>query len=200
MSTAITRGMDDYHGDGRLDWRAVKAAGIEFAIHKATQGISMTDPAFAYNWVASQTAGLLRGAYHFFDPAADPVAQARHFCQCVPYKKGDLRLALDVEVDAPDIAARTEACIAEIKRITGLYPFLYASRSFYEDRLSRITSCPLWIAEYGVNAPRISCPLWQDSESGRVEGVTHALDLDTYFGSIEELRAQHTFARSVPVD
>ncbi len=190
---ARIQGLDDYHGDGPVNWKLVKFAGFDFAIHKARQGLGFDDPYFAYNWEASKAAGLITGAYLFFDPVANPILQAVRFTNAVHYGPGDLRLTLDVETAGAGLEGRVITAIDQIKEITGLYPFLYASLSFLQTNLRNIYSCPLWLAEYGVSKPRMNCDIWQHTEKGVVPGLSHLFDLDTYFGSREDMILKHTF-------
>jgi GH25 family lysozyme M1 (1,4-beta-N-acetylmuramidase) len=52
---------------------------MHFVICKATQGTTLVDVEFNYNWQRLQQLKLVRGAYHFFMAKDDPVQQARHF-------------------------------------------------------------------------------------------------------------------------
>jgi len=61
-------GIDVSHYQGKIDWRRVRAADVEFAYIKATQGNSYKDPRFNENYQAATRAGLVRGAYHFATP------------------------------------------------------------------------------------------------------------------------------------
>ncbi len=49
----------------------VEGSGRVFAFAKATDGVSYVDPTFAANWVAMKQAGLVRGAYHYFEAGMD---------------------------------------------------------------------------------------------------------------------------------
>lgn len=74
------KGIDVYHGDNNgqpINWMAVKTGGMSFAFAKATESTNFTDPEFATNWAGMKSAGLVRGAYHFFHSDQDPLAQAR---------------------------------------------------------------------------------------------------------------------------
>jgi lysozyme len=82
-------------GDGTLGWAS---SGKGFAILKATQGTSYTDSDFAENWAALKSAGVVRGAYHFFDATVSGVDQANYFLQVVgTIEPGDLPPTLDIE-------------------------------------------------------------------------------------------------------
>src|SRR5262245_49797633 len=77
----VTRGVDVSHYDGTIDWAKVKAAGIDFAFMKATENLNFVDPTFATNWTNAGTAGVIRGAYHFFRASVDGAKQAEFFVQ-----------------------------------------------------------------------------------------------------------------------
>src|SRR5205823_659757 len=59
-------GIDVSEHQGRVDWRAVAADGFEYAYVKATEGADHVDDDFSRNWTGAATAGITRGAYHFF--------------------------------------------------------------------------------------------------------------------------------------
>jgi MYXO-CTERM domain-containing protein len=91
-------GLDVSAGQGTIDWVKVKASGREFAMIKATQGDYYTSSHWQDHWDGAKAAGLLRSAYHFFDPSVDAVAQAQHFLTVVgPLGPGDLPPMLDIE-------------------------------------------------------------------------------------------------------
>src|SRR4051812_18132772 len=66
---------------GNINWAQVKAAGKAFAIIRVSDGTGHLDPFFAQNWAGAKAAGLIRGAYQFFEPGGDPVAQANLLLQ-----------------------------------------------------------------------------------------------------------------------
>jgi lysozyme len=88
-------------GEDRSSFQPVTAwAGDTFGFAKATEGTDWSDPAFAANWANLKREGLVRGAYHFFHPADDPVTQARFFTVSVKNQglaPGDVLIA-DVEI------------------------------------------------------------------------------------------------------
>src|SRR5690242_16782569 len=68
-------GIDVSEFQGDIAWNAVKASGIVFAIARIDDGFYM-DKKFDQNWPAMKNAGLIRGAYQFFEPGDDPSALA----------------------------------------------------------------------------------------------------------------------------
>src|SRR4051812_25122838 len=73
---ATVQGMDVSAYETSIDWPTAKAAGIDFAFIRATDGTQYLDPQFATYWAGARDAGVIRGAYQFFRPAEDPIAQA----------------------------------------------------------------------------------------------------------------------------
>ncbi|MGE5183289.1 MAG: glycoside hydrolase family 25 protein, partial [Acidobacteriota bacterium] len=70
------KGMDVSSYDPTVDFAMAHAAGIEFAFVRASDGTQYPDPMFATHWANAKAAGVIRGAYQFFRPAEDPIAQA----------------------------------------------------------------------------------------------------------------------------
>lgn len=98
MSTNNLAGIDVSHFQGNVNWPAVKAAGIAFAFAKASDGNTYTDPQFANNWRGMQAAGILRGAYHFYESKDDPQTQAQQFLKVLgQLGSNDLPPVVDIE-------------------------------------------------------------------------------------------------------
>ncbi len=182
-----------------VDWSAVAGAGIAFAFTKATEGVSFVAETFASNWLATQGAGIIRGAYHFFRPLRDPQAQADHFLATVQPGAGDLPAALDAEVrdgvDARAFVDRMKEWLDAVEEATGRKPIIYTSPSFWEALGSpRLSGYPLWIANYGRSSPIIprgwsTYTFWQYTSSGSVTGIAGMVDLNVFNGSLDDLMA-----------
>jgi lysozyme len=63
--TMQPRVVDIYYQDKVESFAAMRAAGVEAVIHKATQGTRFKDPLYAKRKQDAKSAGLLWGAYHF---------------------------------------------------------------------------------------------------------------------------------------
>lgn len=100
-ATQVVEGVDVYAGDGTIDWAKVKASGRAYAFIKATQGNYNKQSTFAANWTNSAANGILRSAYHYFDPTIDGVTQAQWFLDELTSVGGmtaaDLPPMLDIE-------------------------------------------------------------------------------------------------------
>lgn len=198
MADGQIAGIDVSHYQGTVDWQQVAGAGIAFAFVKATQGVSSVDPQFAVNWPGVKAAGLLCGAYHFYEPGDDPQQQAEHFLSVVSLGPGDLLPVLDIETmgsqTASEIVQGIETWLGTVRSAIGQAPIVYTAPGFWNKLgTTQFGTYPLWVAEYGVSAPKIpagwaSWTFWQCSETGTVAGVSGSVDLDVFQGNPEALR------------
>lgn len=195
MSTV--QGIDVSHYQGVVDWQKVADAGMAFAFAKATDGITYTDPEFATNWSGMHAVGLLRGAYHFFEPNDDATSQAQHFLATVQLAAGDLPPVLDVEttggVANAQIWSGVSTWLQVVEKETGRQPLIYTAPGFWNGHQPdlALTKYPLWLADY-ASQPTLptgwtSWLFWQSSQTGTVAGVTGSVDLDTFSGTIAQL-------------
>jgi lysozyme len=195
---ANVRGLDVSHYQGTIDWDLVAQAGIAFAFIKATQGTTNFDPQFQTNWNGAHAAGVLRGAYHFYQPGDDPHQQAVSFLSAVQPEPGELPPVLDVELpgESSEIISGIEVWLATVEQAIGKIPILYTSPGFWSELgVSSFGRFPLWVAEYGVTSPKIpegwsTWAFWQDSENGSVPGIDTPVDLDLFQGTLQELQQE----------
>lgn len=187
------QGLDVSHWDGIVDWVAAKAAGIQFGFAKATEGDSIIDDQFDRNWSGMKAAGIVRGAYHFFHPAQDPVKCANNFLRTVgPLVTGDM-LVLDWETHEGSIAqelAAAQMWLQVVEAATAKKPIIYIGKYYANDlgNPAWLASYPLWLAEYSsqanVPAPWSGYTFWQYTESGSVAGVSGSCDLNVAGGDL----------------
>lgn len=195
-TTSQRQGIDVSHYQGIINWPQVKAAGIVYAYAKATDGITYTDPNFAANWQNMQAAGVLRGAYHFYETGDDPVAQAQHFIDTLGrLSSDDLAPVVDIEAlngsyGGNSVAANLQTWLDTVASACGRRPMIYTNPGFWNHYVAAdFSAYPLWVADYGVRAPQIPTgwtewTLWQYSQQGSVDGVAGYVDLDVSAGSI----------------
>lgn len=202
-------GIDVSHHNNEIDWDKVKEAGVEFAFVKATEGATYQDPTFAGHFAAIKKRGILRGAYHFFQPKTSSVsAQVANFCNVFgSARTGDLQPVLDIENEKlyAGISKKAAADLAvawcdgvRAKLGDKVTPIIYASPGFVDGILgndTRLKGYPLWIANYTSNPfPRVPQPwntwdLWQFTETGTCPGITGNVDLNRCNGDRSRLEA-----------
>jgi lysozyme len=198
MATQVS-GLDVSHYQGNVNWATVKSSGAAFAFIKASEGTSIKDSMFATNWAGTKTAGLLRGAYHFFRASQDATAQANFFLGIVNFASGDLPPVIDVEVtdnaSNDQLQSGIQTWLQVVTAATGVTPIIYAGPSFWNQHLTpQFGSYPLWVANYGVASPKLpngwsSWQFWQYSQSGSIAGVSGPVDMDYFNGTLDQLMA-----------
>ena len=157
----------------------------------------MVDPLFKRNWKKAKEAGIVRGAYHFFQPRKDGKAQADHFFRHVKLESGDLPPVLDIEkgwnIPAAKIQSEVQEWLDAMEQAYGVKPIIYTYVTFYEKYLKgKFDDYPLWIAHYyQPNSPRITREwnFWQHSEEGRVNGILSKVDFNVFSGDSAAFRA-----------
>jgi lysozyme len=203
---STVNGMDVSYYETSIDWAAAHAAGIEFAFIRVSDGLQFPDPKFGEYWSGARAAGVMRGAYQFFRPAEDPIAQADLLLdqieQMGALEPGDLPPVIDVEVSGglstSEVAAKVRAWVAHVTDAIGRPPIIYAGLYSWPDLTGSadITTSPLWIAQYtSAPCPNIPAPwtrwrFWQHTATGSVDGIPGSmLDLNVFDGTIDELHA-----------
>lgn len=79
------------------------------------------------------------------------------------------------------------AFLRKVDEALGKRTFVYASPGWYQSMLGSadFSGHPLWIAEYGVDAPRLcgawtEYTIWQNSDHGNVAGIGTGVDMDLW--------------------
>lgn len=190
-------GIDVSAYQGRIDWPEVARNRVRFAFIKACEGATLRDPRFARNWREARAAGVLCGAYHYFQPNRDGQAQADLFARTVPLAPGDLPPVLDVEAaNFHDVAVMRREVARWLRLVEahyGVRPILYSNHSFYQRHLAgHFDDYPLWLAHYEVERPALARNkwiIWQHSDESYVPGIRGVVDFNVFQGNFEALQA-----------
>lgn len=181
------QGIDVSHHQGRIDWPALPAQGVDFAYVKASEGGDHRDRAFAANWAGARRAGIARGAYHFFTLCRPGAEQAANFIAAVPVEPDALAPAVDLEhlgncarrLPREDFHRELADYIRLVEARYGQPVLLYLTREFdaaYE--VSAGVDRPLWLRSL-VLPPRFGARpwrLWQVSNFRRLRGIEGRVD------------------------
>ena len=200
MPDPKTPGIDVSKWQGQVDWAAVKASGVVFAYARATNGTKILDEWFDANWAGMKAVGLYRGAYQFFRPGQDAVAQANlMLARMGPLGPGDLPPMIDVEEtdgQPPAVVAdKVAQWIQVVEAATGKKPLVYTGTWFWDPYVGSdaFASYPLWEAWYCTgccpNLPKAwsSMLFWQYSSKGAVPGIGGNVDLNWFGGTATAL-------------
>jgi lysozyme len=196
----VLQGVDVSVYQGQVDWAQVRDAGVAFAFARVSDGTGFPDMEFASNWPAMKAAGVVRGAYQFFRPGEDPVAQANLFTSMLAaaggMAPGDLPPVMDLEVtdNATDatIQSHMQTWFSAMQSATGATPMLYLSPSFASHAGTAFFGHGLWVANWDVPCPTVPAgwstwAFWQKSDKGTLPGVPSAVDLDEFNGTAADL-------------
>jgi len=199
---ATIKGIDVSVFQGTIDWTKVKADGVVYALIRVSDGLNTPDSQFVANWANSRTAGVIHGAYQFFEPSQDPIAQAdMMLAKTGPLQPDDLPPMIDVEasdgLSPAAVAAAVTKWIAHVKAKTGRDPIVYTGFYFWRDSVggANVLPSPLFHAQYTTAAcPNIADPwttwaLWQYTSSGAINGIAGNVDVDRFNGTQAQLLA-----------
>lgn len=208
---ATVPGIDVSYWNAGIDWPKVRATGQRYVFIKASESTSYKDPTFDDNWFGAKSAGLLRGAYHFFRCNADAKKQADSFIDYVKSfnDEGELPPVLDLETHdgqrRDKIIPAAKTWLDRVEAAFDKKPMIYSGKFFLQDYFSESNGGPplwakdhpLWLAQYPnqyVPGMEPSLPrgwfkwtFWQYSEKGRINGINANVDLNVFNGTLEEL-------------
>lgn len=193
------RGIDVSSHQGEIDWKAVAAAGIDFAMIRAgyrgygEEGRLVQDERFHENMKGALEAGLDVGVY-FFSQAVN-VWEAEEEAQLLLDSLEGYPVSFPVVFDWERIhtgTARTDAVagksIALMARTfcslveqAGYTPGVYFNQNlgYLSLDLAALDGCVFWLAEYDAQPDfYYHADLWQYSSTGSVPGIDTAVDLN----------------------
>ena len=204
------KGIDVSSYQGIIDWKKVKAAGVQFAILKVIRKDLNPDKKFESNWSGCEAAGMtIQGVYNY--SYATTVEKAKTDARKVVSILGEDRhpmVWLDVEDSVQkNIGQKLIDIIkayGEVIRSAGMAFGVYTGKSFYESYIkpyhSQVKDIPFWIARYptdkvmevssnpAANYKPAVHPImygWQYSSKGKVEGVSGNVDMNEWYAEVE---------------
>ncbi|MCB9583724.1 MAG: hypothetical protein H6717_42220, partial [Polyangiaceae bacterium] len=151
-----------------FNWNAQKKSGMDFGFARVSHGLGYVDAYFPSNWKKMKAAGILRGAYQYFDPGQSATKQAELMVKKVgKLGKGDLPCVIDVEMTGGQspatIAQKVKTWLDIVEKGTGKKPIIYTGAYFWQDNVKSTAfgSYKLWIAAYGPSCPSLP-PGWKN--------------------------------------
>jgi len=211
----VSKGIDVSHHQTALDWRKVKAFGIDFAIIRAGRDVTV-DRMFHQHIKGAMDAGLPVGVYWFSYAlnTADAVKEADFCWRTVKGYKLVLPIFFDYEYDSeryskergvtPTKRLRTDIHKAFCERITklggkvGIYTNIdYITNRLYWDELKHY---PLWLAQFPLGEKDVGWTtlkpeqvntkygkpiIWQFGQA-RVDGYSKPVDANFGYMTLPE--------------
>ena len=198
----MIKGIDVSDNNGKINWAAVKSAGVQFAILRLGYGnddASQDDKTFEENVKGCEANGIPWGAYiySYAMSVAEAKSEAAHCIRKLKGKKPTYPVCFDME-DADgykakrgglskDLAVSICETFLDTMEDNGYYVALYASLSWLDGILnsSRLDRFDKWVAQWNtVCQYDKEYGLWQYGgstnyiESPTVSGISGAVDKD----------------------
>lgn len=177
--------------NGVIDWKKVKASGIDGVIIRAGYGreISQIDKTFESFYAGAKSAGLLVGSYwySYAITAAEAEKEAGVFLQAISGKKFELPVYFDIE-EQKHVALGKAVCTDMVATFcstlenAGYFAGVYSFDSFFSSNLESYIqdkySC--WVARVENIKPTYckKYDMHQYSWRGKVNGINGDVDLN----------------------
>lgn len=197
-------GIDVSDHQNSINWAAVKADSVDFAILRigyrgSTEGELYEDSRFADNVLGAQAAGMPIGVYFFSQATTED--EAREEARFVLQKLSEQglspeTLAYPVVFDqepaegdgranglSSDQYTKNALAFCQVIEEAGYRPMVYGNQHDMASRsIDQLESYPVWYAEYGSAVPSADFDfvMWQYTNEGSVRGIDVPVDLNIY--------------------
>ncbi len=195
-------GVDVSTYQGEIDWEVLSSHDIAFAFIKATEGSSLVDPNFSFNFAEAQKCDIAIGAYHFFSYDSPAEMQAQNFINVVEPFDGmlppviDLEFYGDYEKKTPSreyVDEQLGIMLDTLEAYYNLKPIIYATEKSYELYLSgNYSEYDIWIRDVYFD-PELSdgreWTFWQYTNREKLNGYSGRekyIDVNVFNGSKED--------------
>ena len=187
---ATKQGIDLSYVQTNVDYKKLKAAGIDFAIIRAGYGrdLSQKDTMFEKHYKGCKDAGIKVGAYWFSYAVSesDAVTEANTCLNIIKGKTFEYPIYYDVENQSQFARGKsfcdsiTKAFLSKLESAgyyVGLYTSRYPAQTYFSQ--SVLNKYALWLAEYGSKLNYSGTyGMWQNSSTYRVNGINGDVDHD----------------------
>jgi len=188
-----------------INWPAIKAQGIDFAIIRAggrgwETGLIYDDACFRQNLDGAIAAGIKVGVYFYSTAinAQEAIQEANYVLDCINGAKLDMPIFFDIEqsgeypygrADRLSKTMRTETVNAFCSTVAskGYRTGIYSSQSFLRNNIANETLLPhcIWMASYTRynRLPSYSghYDIWQYTDGGTVNGIRGKVDMNVIY-------------------
>lgn len=201
----MKKGIDVAKWNGKIDWKKVKNAGVEFAILKVINKSCSIEDSFLYNYKGALKNNIEIGVYNY--SYATSIAKAKADATIVSHILNDKQITGKVWLDVEDVCLKNLGsklidiinAYKQVIESNELKFGLYTGRSFYNSYIAPYggVDCDLWIARYYLvntqlkfgfvpdekSKPVVSKDIyaWQFTSKGKVDGVNGNCDLNVIY-------------------
>ena len=184
------KGIDVSKHNGSIDWKKVKASGIEFAIIRIGYGgsVPVKDERFEENYKNAKANGIEVGVYIY--SYADSESDVKKEYEAVINWLGGRVLDLPVYYDVEDkkmsglskkvLSNYIKTFCVKIEK-AGYWAGIYASKNWLENKLNMTTlkDYTVWVAQWSSNPTyQGSYGMWQYTSDGSIKGISGRVDMN----------------------
>lgn len=193
------RGIDVSKWQGNIDWKRVKASGVDFAILRVGYGSSPSqkDGTFEDNYKNAKAVGMPVGAYHYSyaKDVAGAQREAQTFLEWVKGKQFEYPVVFDIEENVvynmgKNTVSEIIKAFCSIVESAGYYVCVYTNKNWLDNVVSDEVKgkYDTWLAQW-TSAPSYSGPfgMWQYSSSGTVDGISGRVDMNIAYKNYPEI-------------
>lgn len=186
----MIKGIDISKFQGDIDFKKVKASGIDFVIIRAGYGreTSQKDVKFEQNYKNAKAAGLKVGVYwySYADSVEDAKKEAKACVEVIKGKQFEYPIYFDLE-EKSQFDMGKEFCSNLVKAFcnalekagywAGLYCSTYYLNNYITDEVAKRYA--VWVAQYNDECTyKRPYGMWQYSSEGKVNGISGNVDMD----------------------
>ena len=194
-------GIDVSQYCGEIDFKKVvnnKKTDIDFIYMRASLGKGTTDTQFETYYKDAKKHNVPIGVYHFFKFKDGGTVQAQNFLNAIKNKEFELPLVIDIEEwgnkgkwNPTTIITNIRAFIKTVRKHRNEDIIIYSNRNTYNKYIREyFPKEKLWICSFkDPDEFSIKWQFWQHSHMGRVSGIDHDIDINTFNGNKEEWAA-----------
>lgn len=190
---AVKKGIDVSEHQGKIDWEAVKADGIDYAIIRCGYGndkTSQDDKQWLNNVTECERLGIPYGVYiySYAKTTAEAKSEAAHVLRLIQGRSLSYPVYYDMEDNTTaGLSAKLKGEIAQTfcDTITaaGYQTGIYANLNWWTTYLTSSvfdnSSWSKWVAQYNTTCDYAgSYDMWQCTSSGTVNGISGSVDLN----------------------
>ena len=197
-------GIDISSYQGNLKWSKWTKKDRDFAYIKATEGTSYKNKYFKSQYKGAKKAGVIRGAYHFANPAGKAgYKQARYFVKNGGDWSADgktLPGVLDIEynpygstcygISKKKTVSWVKSFTREYKKLTGKNAVIYTTLDWWKQCTGNSSKFadtnPLWVARYGTKKPGALPKGWDKATFWQY--TSNPIDQDVFPGKSKALK------------
>lgn len=189
---AYAKGIDVSSNNGTIDWKAVKADGIEFAIIRCGYGVNLQlqdDKQWEANVAGCESMRIPYGVYlySYADTVSRAKSEADHVLRLISGHKLSYPVYFDMEdpsvLKNTTVAQRGKIAKAFCDRIkaAGYKVGIYSDKSTFTNLLiaDEFNNIGKWVAHYSpVCGYKGTYQIWQSTNKGKVNGIQGNVDID----------------------